>query len=418
MRTCLAPLALLSWACSAQVNPSAAILERVTFLGAAELPADASDLSGLGEAIAGAQIPQNRLGSLGSALAYTGTDNLYLALCDRGPKDGALGFFPRFHTLALIADSSPGALRVELRHTTLLHDRAGRFSGLSSAFDASQPASGRRMDPEGLRVSPALSVFTSEEYGPWIDEWTAAGEHLRRIALPEKFYVAKLAAKAGDEMPPNNNSGRQSNRAMEGLARSPDGTRLFALMQGPLIQDLEREKKGIGTGVRLVELDLGSGKTREFLYLLDDTANGLNEILAINAQSFLVLERDGRQGSEAQCKRLYRVDLADASDVSAFDSLHADDLPDEVRPLMKQLFLDFLDPRFALAGKAMPEKIEGLSFGPDLADGRRLLLVSIDNDFRPEVPNTFWAFAVGRELLPGFEPEAFDGPWKMREASK
>jgi hypothetical protein len=41
----------------------------------------------------------------------------------------------------------------------------------------------------------------------------------------------------------------------------------------------------------------------------------------------------------------------------------------------------------------MPEKIEGLSFGPALADGRRTLLVSTDNDLIPENPTLVWVFA-------------------------
>ena len=42
----------------------------------------------------------------------------------------------------------------------------------------------------------------------------------------------------------------------------------------------------------------------------------------------------------------------------------------------KTLFLDMLSPQFGLAGSSFPEKIEGLAFGPDLPDGRRLLTAS------------------------------------------
>ncbi|MEO6708538.1 MAG: esterase-like activity of phytase family protein, partial [Planctomycetota bacterium] len=107
-------------------------------------------------------------------------------------------------------------------------------------------------------------------------------------------------------------------------------------------------------------------------------------------------------------KRVYKVELEGASDVSAIDHLPAQETPAGVVALRKSLLIDFLDPRFGLAGEKCPEKIEGLAFGPDLADGRHLLLVSIDNDFKPEVPNAFWAFALERSLLPGFEPAQFD----------
>jgi hypothetical protein len=73
-----------------------------------------------------------------------------------------------------------------------------------------------------------------------------------------------------------------------------------------------------------------------------------------------------------------------------------------VKPVRKLLFLDLLDPRFGLAGPACAEKQEGLAFGPNLPDGRRLLIVVADNDLRAERPILFHGFAVDRDSLPGF----------------
>ena len=63
-------------------------------------------------------------------------------------------------------------------------------------------------------------------------------------------------------------------------------------------------------------------------------------------------------------------------------------------PVRKSVFLDLLDPAWALAGESMPEKIEGLTFGPVLADGRQTLLVSTDNDFESAAASEIWVFAV------------------------
>ena len=38
--------------------------------------------------------------------------------------------------------------------------------------------------------------------------------------------------------------------------------------------------------------------------------------------------------------------------------------------------------------------MEGLAWGPVLPDGRDLLWVCVDNDFKPKAPNLFYAFAV------------------------
>jgi hypothetical protein len=41
----------------------------------------------------------------------------------------------------------------------------------------------------------------------------------------------------------------------------------------------------------------------------------------------------------------------------------------------------------------MPEKIEGLTFGEDLPDGRRTVLVGTDNDFESTADSLIWVFA-------------------------
>ena len=71
-------------------------------------------------------------------------------------------------------------------------------------------------------------------------------------------------------------------------------------------------------------------------------------------------------------------------------------------------FLDLLDSKFRLAGPDCPEKFEGLAFGPDLPDGRRLLIVTADNDFVATAPFRVYAFAIDRSDLPGFQPQKFD----------
>ena len=169
----------------------------------------------------------------------------------------------------------------------------------------------------------------------------------------------------------------------------------------PLIQDSLPGTNGkrIGTNNRILEIDIATGATREFLYPLDDTANGISEILAVNGHTFLVIERDGRAGLEARNKKIYKVDLAKATDISNIETLPATELPAQVNPAKKSLLIDLLDPRFGLAGEHAPEKVEGLAFGPPLADGRALLIVAIDNDFKEQHPILFHAFAIDRQDL-------------------
>jgi hypothetical protein len=67
-----------------------------------------------------------------------------------------------------------------------------------------------------------------------------------------------------------------------------------------------------------------------------------------------------------------------------------------------------LDPAFNLV-PTIPEKLEGLSWGPDLPDGRHLLYVISDNDLNPSLATQIFAFAIDPSLV-NFEPQNLSGP--------
>lgn len=382
----------------------------IELIGVATLPGDTSDLSGLTEK-ASDGTPQNRLGGL-SGVAYTGRGNEYIHAADRGPKDGASDYVCRFHCIEMrVNPGTKEPVTLKLTGTTLLTDETGRrFIGALEAIDPKSAEKSLRFDPEGVRVGRNGVVYISDEYGPVIYEFDTKGQRTRSLPIPAHFRPARFSKLPAEELPPHNTVGRQPNRGMEGLAISPDGTKLYGIMQSPLIPDggVGPDGKRVGVNCRILEVDIASGKTREFVYRLDSPANGLNEILAINDHEFLVLERDGKPGKEAAFKKLFRIDLTGATDVSSVESLPAKQLPTTITPVKKMPFLDLLDPRFKIVGDDCPEKFEGLAFGPDLPDGRRLLIVTADNDFIPTQPLRVYVFAIDKNDLPGFQPQQFE----------
>ncbi|HEX5601896.1 MAG TPA: esterase-like activity of phytase family protein [Pyrinomonadaceae bacterium] len=95
------------------------------------------------------------------------------------------------------------------------------------------------------------------------------------------------------------------------------------------------------------------------------------EILAINDHEFLVVERDNRSNLQSPPqaptrKNIYKIDLTGATEVSGIESLPAGALPLGITTVSKQLFINLLDADLNLAA-TIPEKIEGLTWGPDLA---------------------------------------------------
>jgi Esterase-like activity of phytase/PEP-CTERM motif len=406
---------------------------QITLIAQGSLSGAASDLSGLTGTLENG-IAANLLGGLGSGLAWAG-GSTFLALPDRGPNaspwnaavNDTTSYIPRFSTLQLgLTANDSGALPFTLAPTlvsttllysptplaygtdgaALLNNTPGKyyFSGRSDNFDVAQPSTNpnnARLDPEALRVSrDGKSVFVSDEYGPYIYQFDrATGERIATFALPaETFGIASPKSDGAAEIA-GNTSGRVANKGMEGLAITPDGTKLVGFVQSPLIQD----GGDGGRANRIVTIDIATHEVKQFAY--DNRVGGKNynssEIIALNDHQFLVLERDGKglgDGSTAAFKSIYLVDLANAADVSG--------LGGEAALLAnapaKTLFLDLKAALNAagIASDRIPAKLEGLAFGDDVVVGGVLthtLYVANDNDFLGSVgglenPNQWFVF--------------------------
>jgi hypothetical protein len=401
------------------------------------------DLSHLNYALENG-VPANSLGGLGSAITYAG-DRTFLALPDRGPNalsfdsnvDDTVSYINRFHTITMDLRVNKGSglpytLTPTLRATNLLWSftpltygtgdgTVGSgvpplnkfffhfFTGRSDNFDPSQNSGNpknARFDTEGIRVSnDGLSVFISDEYGPYVYQFDRlTGVRLRSFQLPDSFYVSTLSSQGSVEIS-GNTSGRVANKGMEGLAITPDGRTLVGIMQNALIQDAAQGGSAKNL-LRIVTIDVASGSvTHQYGYLLT-TGSGVSEILALNNHELLVDERDGKgrgDGSNAKIKQLFKIDLSNAVDISDMDGLTA-----AANALSKTLFLDLVPllTSNGIATSNIPAKIEGISFGTDVKQGRTIyhtLWIANDNDFLQTVndpsgnpidnPNQF--FVVG-----------------------
>ena len=409
-------------------------------------------------------VPGNLLGGVGSGLTYLG-GNYFLGLPDRGPNaapynsclDDTTSFIDRFHTLHLsLAPSAPGSalpftLTPMLVGTQLLSnrgplvygagcggtgsgvpalnavDRTNYFTGRSDGFNPAKTStdpSNARLDPESIRVSnDRRRVYLSDEYGPYVYEFDReTGVRTRVFKLPARFAATVLSSK-GDTEISGNTSGRVANKGMEVLAITPDGKTLVGAMQSPLIQDGGDVKGGV---TRIITIDIKSGTTREYAYQLDaNVKTTISDILAVNDHEFLVDERDSKglaDDSNAAFKRIYKIDLKGAADVSALTGQTAL----AAKALSKTLFLDIvtvLNVDHGIPVADIPAKLEGITFGQDVfykGSVKHTLYIANDNDFSAVVankthlpgkladnPNQFFVFAFDDIDLPGFVPQHF-----------
>lgn len=412
-------LAFLAAMCGLKPALAAPVLLAIGTLNASGGDLSAATAAPLENGAAG-----NLLGGIGSGLAWAG-GNTFIATPDRGPNatnwnaalDNTTSYISRFQTLQLgLVKNNSGTglgwtMTPTLNDTTLMYsatplayaagaapalNSADRyyFSGRSDNFDPTQSSTNpnnARLDPEGVRVSKdGKSIFVSDEYGPYVYQIDrATGQRIRSYALPANLAVTKLSAQ-GDTEISGNTVGRVANKGMEGLAITPDGKTLVGIMQAPLEQDAAKS-------VRIVTIDIATGATREYAYMLT-SGSGVSEIVALNDHQFLVDERDGKglgDGSKAAVKQIFKIDLSGAQDVTALSG----DL--SAKAVAKSLVLDVVAVLGAngITPAQVPAKIEGLAFGADVVDNGVLLhtlYVANDNDFvrSSAGDNKFYVFGI------------------------
>ncbi len=445
-RTCVVRATVIGVAAALAAPAWAAA--NVTYIGDAIIPGTGTDKSGLpGTVLEDGVSPENALNGFGSGLAYAG-GNLFYALADRGPNkvayaggaavDNTTSYPNRYQQFAInLTPTSPLTNGVYPTYsvnpvnvgTTLLKNAQGaQYLGVSTAFSTNPAVENDRLDSEAIRVAPDNSVWVSDEYGPYILHFDPYGHEIGSLTLPAGFTIANPGPTAAYEAA-NNSVGRTTNRGLEGLALSPDGKTLVAMMQSSLTQD--GGLNGTNDRVLVYDLTRPTAAPKQYDYELDSKATPISELLAVNSHQFLVDERDGVGGS-AGIKRLYEFDLdqpAAPTDLTntayagttATNGLPTTGTPAGVTPLSKTLFADIggilnaatPSPFSAVDGtNGLPDKIEGYAWGPDLPDGRHLLLATNDNDFAQGgpvtgYPNYVFAFAVDPSDVPGFQQETF-----------
>jgi hypothetical protein len=378
----------------------------ITFTGAYSVAGAATDLSGIDPAQGG-----NRL-SFGSDLFYDRATDLFYGITDRGPGGGVVDYAPRVNVFKLDTNSTTNAINNFVLQSSIVFKTGGQvFSGLNpSLLNGNTGVLGKSFDPEGFVRLSNGHFLVSDEYGPSVYEFDASGNQIRTFTTPDNLIPKAGATPNYVDGRPTITTGRQDNRGFEGLTVSPDGTKAYAIMQDPLVNEGAQNDGRRSQNLRIVEFDIATGTpARQFVYQLESiadingripgTANdfsatnqgrsiGASSITALADGSFLVIERDNRglgvddptgTINPIGTKRVYRITLDGATDVSNVSLANSNSLPAGVVPVGKALYLD-IQAALVAAGLSPVEKIEGLSFGRDLTGALSLFIVS-DNDF-------------------------------------
>jgi hypothetical protein len=272
---------------------------------------------------------------------------------------------------------------------------------------------GRRcLDPEGLTLMLDGNLLLCEEYMPSILQFKPDGTFMARLIPPENYFPRSPTTSEIDfRESADRQEGREDNRGFEGVALSPDGKTLYAILQSALTQDGGKD----AGATRLLVFDAFSGTPKsEYAVRFTDPASlpeggkklktknlVFSDLLCLPDGRLLALERDnrGQDGSTKPKAAIFKsvcvLDLTSATDLTSLpDKPYSHRISNsKFKPLnssqpieyvKKTLLFDFQDlnlPSQGLSWDQLPEKWEGLV----LLNNKRLLVMS-DNDFlNPEL---------------------------------
>ncbi|EJZ18411.1 esterase-like activity of phytase family protein [Rhizobium sp. Pop5] len=379
--------------------------------------------------------------------SYKGT--LYL-LPDRGYNAaGTVDYRLRLNTISIdLTPTAPGAapqagkeqsgVDAKLVDSMLfLDDKGGDMTGLDPESGV-RPAAGNfpplpqaangkiSLDDEAIVRMADGTMFVSDEYGPYIYRFSADGHMLSatqptKALLPMRKGALSFASNnpgpgASAPDPKDPETGRQNNQGLEGMAMTPDGKFIIAVLQSAARQD-GGDSSSTRQNTRAMIYDAADPDhlklVHEYVVPLPvfkdakdkTTIAAESEIVALSDTTFLMLTRDsnngqGVKGDTSLYRKINIVDLSTATDIAGgnFDAgkpiAPKGVIDPSLTPATLTPFIDLNDKadlaRFGLHNGApndknnLSEKWEAMGLAsvldPNLPDDY-FLFVANDNDF-------------------------------------
>ena len=252
---------------------------------------------------------------------------------------------------------------------------------------------GADFDLESIRKVNDGTYWFGEEFGPYLLHVAADGTLLEApIATPNILQLGDNPLVQSPDNPAFANladalrikaANLPRSKGFEGMALSPDGNKLYTLLEGPLVPEADQ------TRLLISEFDVASkqytGQTYSYRMDAPYPNRAIGDLTAINDHEFIVIERDNGQGdasnpaftNPALSKKLYKIDINNIDEDGYVD---------------KELLVDLLnipDPQ-GLGGNGTKDGIFTFPFvtiEDILPIDKQTLLVANDNNY---------PFSVGR----------------------
>ena len=318
------------------------------------------------------EFQNTKIGGL-SGIDYDKKNDLYYIICDERSQEN----LSRFYT-AKIRLSNDKLQAIDFQQTNTLKNEAGNtFGNWLTTPETSA-------DPEDIRYNPKTNSLVWSSEGARVitaDKTVLQNPSITFMDLKGNFkYQVKLPANLEIQ---KEKKGPRNNGTLEGITFDKNYNTLYTSVEEPLFEDGDQASTSKGGLIRLYQFDVKTKQnTAQYGYQLEAIAhepkpkdafavNGVAAIQYYNKNQLLVLERSYSTGTQACTIKVFLCDLKKTTNVKDYDSLQNQ----KIELASKKLILNMDDLGI------FTDNIEGLTFGPKLANGNRSLIFVSDNNF-------------------------------------
>jgi glycerophosphoryl diester phosphodiesterase len=174
---------------------------------------------------------------------------------------------------------------------------------LRNPNDPERLLTGADIDPESIQRGPNGDLWLGDEFGPWILHFSADGR-----LLDPPFAIPGVTAATNPHIG-GNPATIGNSRGFEGMAISPDGRYLYAVLEGAVVGDAASSRRIYEFDVRDKAL---TGRT--WMYHTEQPSYMVADVQALDNHRLAMIERDAGLGATAVFRNVYAVDLQDVGD--------------------------------------------------------------------------------------------------------
>ena len=197
---------------------------------------------------------------------------------------------------------------------------------------------GSDFDPESFQFAGG-ALWIGEEFGPYLIKADLNGKVLGVFETQVDGKVVRSPDAPGMVAPAAPDAKMAAfqikrSKGFEGMAASKDGSKLYALLEGPVWSDDAKAYENVDGKqyLRVLEFDVNSEKWtgRHWKYVLEANHHAIGDFNMIDENTGLIIERDNGEGTSdkacpqgekrkdcfddiAKFKRIYKVELSDAN---------------------------------------------------------------------------------------------------------